>query len=64
MQGLVKFFNSHKGFGFIKTDEYESEIYVHVSSTLDKIKEGDLVEFELGENSRGACALKVHRVKN
>ena len=37
--GTVKFFNSVKGFGFIKNDEVEEEIFVHVSALKDGIKE-------------------------
>lgn len=37
--GTVKFFNSVKGFGFIKNDENEEEIFVHVSALNDGIKE-------------------------
>ena len=45
--GVVKFFNSTKGFGFIKDAETGEEIFVHVSGLINEIKEGDKVEFEL-----------------
>jgi len=38
-QGTVKFFNSVKGFGFIKNDETTDEIFVHISALKDGIKE-------------------------
>lgn len=37
--GTVKFFNTVKGFGFIKNDEVEEEIFVHVSALNNGIKE-------------------------
>jgi CspA family cold shock protein len=47
--GLVKFFNEAKGFGFIKEDDNDTEHFVHVSGLIDRITEGDKVEFELKE---------------
>lgn len=38
-QGTVKFFNSVKGYGFIKNDETEEEIFVHVTALKDGLKE-------------------------
>ena len=37
--GVVKFFNETKGFGFIKTDGTGEEIFVHVSGIQDEIRE-------------------------
>ena len=45
--GTVKWFNDSKGFGFIVEDESKTEYFVHVSGLVDKINEGDAVEFEL-----------------
>jgi len=38
-QGTVKFFNTVKGFGFIKNDEADEEIFVHISALNDGVKE-------------------------
>lgn len=38
-KGTVKFFNSVKGYGFIKNDETEEEIFVHVTALKDGLKE-------------------------
>jgi len=43
--GTVKFFNGAKGFGFIIEDETKEEFFVHVSGLIDKINEGDKIEF-------------------
>ncbi len=48
--GTVKFFNSVKGFGFIKNDEVEEEIFVHVSALKDgltELKEGQKVSYDV-----------------
>jgi len=41
--GKVKFFNESKGFGFIVTDDDQSEIFVHHSGLIDKIRENVIV---------------------
>lgn len=57
--GTVKFFNETKGFGFIKEDNSEKEHFVHVTGLIDKITEGDQVEFELQEGKKGLNAVNV-----
>ncbi|MDG1097799.1 MAG: cold shock domain-containing protein [Bacteroidia bacterium] len=58
-KGTVKFFNEAKGFGFIVDDETEKEFFVHVSGLIDKINEGDSVEFEVTEGKKGLNAVNV-----
>jgi len=58
-KGTVKFFNESKGFGFIIEDESKTEYFVHVTGLIDKIREGDVVEFELAEGKKGMNAVNV-----
>jgi len=58
-QGTVKFFNETKGFGFIRPDNGGSEIFVHVSGLIDKIRENDRVTFEVGDSAKGPVAKDV-----
>jgi CspA family cold shock protein len=51
-KGTVKFFNEAKGFGFITEEESNTEYFVHVTGLIDKIREGDVVEFELAEGKK------------
>src|SRR6266699_3363701 len=51
--GTVKFFNSEKGFGFIKHDDSSKETFVHASGLIDEIKENDKVEFDLQNGQKG-----------
>ncbi|MHB8261371.1 MAG: cold-shock protein [Bacteroidia bacterium] len=57
--GVVKFFNETKGFGFIKTDGTGEEIFVHVSGIQDEIRENDKVVFDVQEGKKGLNAVNV-----
>ncbi len=58
-KGTVKFFNESKGFGFIIEEGSNNEYFVHVSGLIDKIHEGDQVEFDLKEGRKGLNAIDV-----
>ena len=58
-QGIVKFFNSSKGFGFIKEDESNVEYFVHVSGLIDEINENDRVVFDVQQGKKGLNAVNV-----
>jgi cold shock protein len=60
-QGTVKFFNSEKGFGFIKHDDSNKETFVHASGLIDQVAEGDKVEFDLQEGKKGMNAVNVKK---
>jgi cold shock protein len=59
--GKVKFFNERKGFGFIVDDSNQQEIFVHVSGLIDKIKQDDVVSFDVTEDKRGKKAINVKK---
>ena len=57
--GTVKFFNASKGFGFIKPDS-GADLFFHMSEIQgQEPKDGDAVEFEVGQGKKGPCATKV-----
>ena len=61
--GTVKWFNGKKGFGFIKPDDSENDLFVHHSEIKTtgyaSLEEGQRVEFEVGEGQKGPCATNV-----
>lgn len=64
--GTVKFFNSAKGFGFIRPDDGSKDVFVHVSAVeragLDSISEGQKLSYEVERGNDGktsATALKA-----
>ncbi len=58
-KGKVKFFNETKGFGFIKSETSNEDIFVHVSGLIDEIRENDDVLFEVEQGRKGLNAVNV-----
>ncbi len=60
--GIVKFFNESKGFGFIKEDNSNREIFVHVSGLKDKVRQNDKVTFNVVDGKKGQNAVDVKKI--
>ena len=60
--GLVKWFNDAKGFGFITTDE-GNDVFVHFSAIqgdgFRSLAEGDSVSFDVEKGTKGLQAVNV-----
>jgi len=61
-KGTVKFFNTAKGFGFIKSEDGQ-DVFVHVSGLKEEIQENDNVSFDTEVGNRGISAINV-RLQN
>lgn len=61
-KGTVKWFNNQKGYGFI-SDEAGNDIFVHYSGIASdgfkSLEEGQAVEFDVTEGSKGPQAINV-----
>lgn len=61
--GKVTFFNTSKGYGFIKDSQSQDSIFVHSNSLHEPIKENDTVSFEVQSGPKGLAAVDVRKVK-
>ncbi len=59
-KGIVKWFNPTKGYGFIKPDVGNQDVFVHISAVehagLSTLNENQKIEYELVENRGKASA--------
>ena len=62
MQGIVKFFNEAKGFGFITPSNSKTDIFVHLSGLIDEIRENDEVTYDEQAGKKGMNAVNVERI--
>ena len=57
--GIVKFFNDEKGYGFIIDQFSKDSIFVHANGLIDEIRENDKVTFEIEMGAKGPMAVLV-----
>ncbi|NUU18921.1 cold-shock protein [Cellulomonas humilata] len=62
-QGIVKWFNAEKGYGFITPTGGGQDLFVHFSAIQSdgyrSLEEGQGVEFEVGQGTKGPQAEQV-----
>ena len=64
--GVVKFFNTSKGFGFIAPEGGGKDVFVHATAVeaagLRSLNEGQKVSFDIVPDARGAKASNLKAV--
>lgn len=67
MQGTVKWFDRHKGYGFIEPDTGGGDIFVHYSAIeghgYRNLQDGERVSFTVADTGRGPAARDVRLVR-
>ena len=63
--GTVKWFNGAKGYGFIKREDGEKDIFVHLSavknSGLGYLKKDEQLTFEVESSDKGPSAVNLQK---
>ena len=64
--GVVKFFDSEKGYGFIKPETGGNDVFVHISavsaSGLQKLEPGQKIEYDVEPDKKGKGPKAVNLV--
>jgi len=67
-KGIVKFFYSNKGYGFI-TSEDDLDIFIHFTDIIDEenyyksLSKGDKVEFDIIQEEKGPKAINIRIIE-
>lgn len=59
--GKVDFYNTDKGFGFIRDLKSQEKYFFHVNALLQAVAEGDTVTFELEKGMKGMNCVRVKK---
>jgi len=61
--GIVKWFNNHKGFGFIESSDFDQDVFAHFSEVemigFKTLQQGASVSYEPMEGPRGWMAKNI-----
>jgi cold shock CspA family protein len=61
-KGKITYFNTAKGYGFIKDLQTQESIFVHSTASSVPLKENDFVSFETERGVKGLTAVSVKKI--
>ena len=68
LNGTVKWYNSRKGFGFIKRDDGDTDVFLHASAVkaagLKYVNEGEKYSFDLLDGPKGPSAINLKKIES
>ena len=57
IKGIVKFFNTSKGYGFVQPEDGSKDIFIHISALeragIQSVFEGDKLSFVIEDDRKG-----------
>jgi CspA family cold shock protein len=64
MNGIIKWYNPHKGFGFIEVEDGK-DIFVHNTQVPEGtyLNDGDKVSFDVEEGEKGPQAVNLKKLE-
>ena len=62
-KGVVNFYNSTKGFGFIKDSLSGESVFFHQNNLPEQVKEGDKLSYETEMGQKGPVAINIQKIK-
>lgn len=61
--GTVKWFNPHKGYGFIAPEDGTADVFVHINTVekagLHQLSEGQKVSYDIATNKGKQAAVNI-----
>lgn len=59
--GIISFFNTAKGFGFIRDNQTKENVFFHINELIYQARENDRVTFTTTQGPKGVAAAQVKK---